>query len=138
MVAGNKRDAHSIHHVNFPITDPEKTYEWYHDVLGMERFVPSRRSGGANEPTRMALLMTHGERGDFDLHFSPVDHVDPKQHYHFAIEVEDFDEFLVKLTELGVPFDEPYRRPQNNSATTTIRDPDGHHVEIVWHGDREW
>ncbi len=128
-------DAHSIHHVNFPITDPARTEEWYGKVFGMRRITTNRRSGSANAPTVQALLMTHG---NFDLHFSPIPELNAVVHYHFAIEVEDFDAFLKHLDALGVPYDEPYHRPQNNSRTTTIHDPDGHHVEITYHGDRDW
>ncbi len=127
--------AHTIHHVNFPITSVEKTEEWYTKVFGMKRIIPRGRSGGANAPQIQALLMTHG---NFDLHFSPITDIDPKTHYHFAIEVEDFDAFLAHLDELGVHYDEPYSRPQNNSRTTTIHDPDGHHVEITYHANRDW
>lgn len=133
--ADKNTDAHSIHHVNFPITDPAVTEEWYGKVFGMKRIISNRRSGGPNAPQVQALLLTHG---NFDLHFSPTTDFDPKTHYHFAIEVEDFDAFLKKLDDLGVQYDEPYTRPQNNSRTTTIHDPDGHHVEITWHGDRDW
>ncbi|MGI5454587.1 VOC family protein [Streptomyces sp. CA-249302] len=131
----NSTDAHSIHHVNFPITDPARTEEWYGKVFGMRRIIPRGRSGSANAPQIQALLMTHG---NFDLHFSPISDLDPKIHYHFAIEVEDFQAFLGHLDKLGVPYDEPYTRPQNNSSTTTIHDPDGHHVEITHHAGREW
>ena len=37
------------------------------------------------------VLMT---RGNFDLHFTPVEEMDRMAPYHFAVEVEDWDGFL--------------------------------------------
>jgi len=49
---------HSIHHVNFPSTDPKRTEEWYCKVFSMKRVDPKSNTD--------VLLLT---RGNFDLHF---------------------------------------------------------------------
>ena len=33
---------YSIHHVNFPTTDPERTKEWYAKVFGLDRLSGTR------------------------------------------------------------------------------------------------
>ena len=69
-----------IHHVNFPTTDPERTIEWYSKVFGMKYIKPKSNT--------KVVLMT---RGNFDLHFTPVEEMDRMAPYHFAVEVEDWD-----------------------------------------------
>lgn len=122
-------DPYTIHHVNFPTTDPERTKEWYSKVFGLKHQDVSRFSD------TKVLLMT---RGNFDLHFTPVDGPTSLHPYHFALEVEDWDTFIAHLEELGIEYAEVRHRPQNNSKTSEVKDPDGHGVEFVWHGDRDW
>jgi len=116
---------HSLHHVNFPTSDPERTKQWYRKVFGMRHVDPKSNS--------KILLMTTGH---FDLHFTPF----PKERFkrlkplHFAIEVEDFDGFLDHLEAIGVRHTRPVARPQNDSRFCYIHDPDGNMVELTWHG----
>jgi len=124
------RQLHSIHHVLFPTTDMERTARWYEDVFGLRR-VPVKQKAGPLE----VLLLTNGS---FDLHFTPVDAPVAMHPYHFALEVEDWDRFIAHLEELGIEYQAIRVRPQNNSKTSEITDPDGHSVEFVWHGDRDW
>ena len=77
-----------IHHVNFPTTDPDRTIEWYTKVFGMKYIKPKSNT--------KVVLMT---RGNFDLHFTPVEEMDRMAPYHFAVEVEDWDGFLAHLRE---------------------------------------
>jgi catechol 2,3-dioxygenase-like lactoylglutathione lyase family enzyme len=123
------KDPYTIHHVNFPTTDPERTKEWYTKVFGMKHVDVSRMSD------TKVLLMT---RGHFDLHFTPVEEMDRMAPYHYAIEVEDWDGFLGHLEELGIRYTKPVKRPQNNSNFCYIRDPDGTMIELVYHGNRDW
>ncbi len=125
----SESEPYSIHHVNFPTTDPERTKEWYTKVFGMEHQDVSRFSD------TKVLLMT---RGKFDLHFTPVEHMDRMAPYHYAIEVEDWDGFLEHLDSLSIRYTRPVERPQNNSKFCYIRDPDGTMIELVYHGDRNW
>ena len=88
-----------IHHVNFPTTDPERTIEWYTKVFGMKYIKPKSNT--------KVVLMT---RGNFDLHFTPVEEMDRMAPYHFAVEVEDWDGFLEHLDKLGIRHGpRPYR-----------------------------
>ncbi|ONH61467.1 glyoxalase [Frankia sp. CcI49] len=114
-----------IHHVNFPTTDPERTKAWYSKVFGLKAITPKSN-------TRVVLMT----RGNFDLHFTPVEEMDRMSPYHFAMEVEDWDGFLAHLHELGVRHTRPIERPENNSKFCYIHDPDHTMIEIVYHGNR--
>jgi catechol 2,3-dioxygenase-like lactoylglutathione lyase family enzyme len=117
-----------IHHVNFPTTDVDRTRTWYEKVFGM-KWVDLNRFTNTK-----VLLMT---RGNWDLHFTPVEEMDRMAPYHYAIELKDWDGFLKHLEDIGVRYTKPVERPQNNSKYAYIRDPDGTMIELVFHGDRD-
>lgn len=116
-----------IHHVNFPTTNPERTIEWYTKVFGMKYIKPKSNT--------KVVLMT---RGNFDLHFTPVEEMDRMAPYHFAIEVEDWHGFLDHLKEIGVRHTRPITRPENNSMFCYIHDPDHTMIELVYHHRRQF
>jgi catechol 2,3-dioxygenase-like lactoylglutathione lyase family enzyme len=115
---------HSIHHVNFPTTDPERTKEWYGKVFGMTHVDVSKFSD------TKVLLMTVGH---CDLHFTPVTDMRKMDPSHFAIEVENWEEMLAHLKSLGIRYTKPFYRPQNDSYLCYIRDPDRNMVELTYH-----
>ena len=116
-----------IHHVNFPTTDMERTKDWYTKVFGLKH-IPAKSN-------TKVLLMT---RGNFDLHFTPVDEMDRMAPYHFAMEVEDWDGFLAHLDDVGVRHTRPIMRPENNSMFCYIHDPDHTMIELVYHHRRPY
>ena len=116
------KDPLFIHHVNFPTTDPERTKQWYSQVFGMKYIQPKSNT--------QIVLMT---KGNFDLHFVPVESMDRMAPYHFAIEVDDWDEFMAHLDELGVRHTRTIERPENNSKFCYVHDPDHTMIELVWH-----
>ena len=120
---------HSIHHVNVPIKDPERTKEWYGKVFGMKEIPRVVRQGGAPGVEEVLLLT----RGNFDLHFTIHESPPDIKPHHFCVEVEDWDGFLAHLSELGIESFGYFERPQNQSKATYIHDPDGNLVEIMWH-----
>src|SRR5882724_9053586 len=60
----NSGRPHSIHHVNFPTTNVERTKEWYAKVFGMHHVDVSHLSN-----TKVLLM----SRGNFELHFTPIE-----------------------------------------------------------------
>jgi lactoylglutathione lyase len=116
-----------IHHVNFPTTDPERTIEWYSKVFGMKYIKPKSNT--------KVVLMT---RGNFDLHFTPVETMDRMSPYHFAVEVEDWDGFLAHLASIGIRHTRVITRPENNSQFCYIHDPDHTMIELVFHARRPY
>ncbi|MFV0245674.1 MAG: VOC family protein [Qingshengfaniella sp.] len=121
---------HSLHHVNFPTTDPDRTREWYARVFNMDHQDVSKWSN------TKVLLMT---RGNFDLHFTPCtpEQMQRMAPFHFAVEVYDWDAFLAHLKTLKVRYTKPVERAQNNSKFCYIHDPDGTMIELVYHGNRD-
>jgi len=116
-----------IHHVNFPTTNPERTIEWYSKVFGMKYIKPKSNT--------KVVLMT---RGNFDLHFTPVEEMDRMAPYHFAVEVEDWEGFLAHLDGLGIRHTRVITRPENNSRFCYIHDPDHTMIELVFHERRPY
>jgi catechol 2,3-dioxygenase-like lactoylglutathione lyase family enzyme len=116
-----------IHHCNFPTTDPDRTIEWYSKVFGMKYIKPKSNT--------KVVLMT---RGNFDLHFTPVEEMDRMAPYHFAVEVEDWDGFLAHLAELGIRHTRVITRPENNSQFCYVHDPDHTMIELVFHERRPY
>jgi catechol 2,3-dioxygenase-like lactoylglutathione lyase family enzyme len=121
---------HSLHHVNFPSGDLKATEEWYGKIFGLKRVDP------ANTPPNRTMLLTHG---NFDLHFRPVDKDQVATGLiHFAIEIEDWDEFTARLDSLGERWLPEPNRGHDDSKTGSVIDPDGHRVEFTWHPGRTW
>ncbi len=124
----NSGRPHSIHHVNFPTTNVERTKEWYAKVFGMHHVDVSQLSN-----TKVLLM----SRGNFELHFTPVETMHRMAPFHYAVEVEDWDGFLAHLKSIGVRNTKPVERPQNRSKFCYIHDPDGTMIELTYHGQRE-
>lgn len=130
MSEATKIHSHSLHHVNFPVVNLEATEEWYAKVFGMWRVHPVKT------PPRGTMLLT---RGNFDLHFRPVEAGQSETGLiHFAIEVENWDEFIAHLESIDERYIvEPFRG-HDESLTGSVTDPDGHRVEFTYHADRDW
>ena len=128
-VAGASPRPHSIHHVNFPTTNPERTKEWYAKVFGMHHVDVSQLSN-----TKVMLM----SRDNFELHFTPVAEMRKMAPFHYAMEVEDWDGFLAHLKAIGVRHSKPVERPQNQSKFCYIHDPDGTMIELTYHGRRNY
>ena len=121
---------YSIHHVNVPIADEERTKEWYGSVFGLRQIPIKTPQGGAPGVDRV-LLMT---RGNFDLHFTVHEGEVPDiKPHHFCVEVENWDGFMSHLASLGIETHGYFERPQNQSKATYVYDPDGNLVEIAFH-----
>lgn len=135
-----KKLAHSLHHANIPVTDFDRTTQWYAKVFGLE---PVSIKKFVENPT--TLLMSNG---NFHVHFelypevviprSTVEHRRGANLFHFCIEVTDWVEFMAHLDALGIDRYDMKVRPQDNSKSCDLLDPDGHQVEVAWHGNRTW
>ncbi len=122
---------YSIHHVNVPIRDPERTKEWYEKVLGLREFVrPFWQGGPPGVEEGHIFLMT---RGNFGVHFTIHDNPPDLKPHHFAVEVEDWDGFVAHLAELGIESFNYNERPQNGAKQAYIHDPDRNLIEFMFH-----
>jgi hypothetical protein len=52
--------------------------------------------------------------------------------------VENWDVFAAHLDEVGVAYEDYKERPQDRSKSAVVIDPDGHLIEVAWHGNRDW
>ena len=125
MTSATTSKIYAIHHVNYPTTDKERALDWYSKVFGMVQDDVSKYS-------KTPILLMHG--GQWDIHLTPVKEM-PKMPFHLAIEVTDWDWFMDHLKEVGVEASHIVERPQNNSKSCRIYDPDGTRIEITYHGD---
>lgn len=135
-----KKYLYSLHHTNVPITNIQRTADWYGSVFGMTPV-----SIRAFVPDATTLLMSNG---NFHLHFelypeveiplSQFDHRTGQHLFHTCVEVVDWDEMVAHLDELGIEQLGFKHRPQDGSKSATLIDPDGHVIEIAWHADRDW
>jgi catechol 2,3-dioxygenase-like lactoylglutathione lyase family enzyme len=129
-----------IHHINVPISNRERTREWYEKVLGAE-FLDR---GPARNKRQLQLRLGTGE-----IHFTETPHPAPTPSSHFALEIDDWEAMLAHLDALGVPHmrtsaasvaaniggTDPYqgRREYSDEHYTYLHDPDGNLIELTYH-----
>ena len=111
-----------IQHINIPISDKERTRDWYEKVLGAE-FLD--RGPELNQRQLQFRLGT----GEIHTTHTP----NPNPSGHFAVEIHDWDEMVANLDALGVPYAKPTIREYSGGHSTYINDPDGNMIELVQH-----
>ena len=126
-----------IQHINIQISDRDRTREWYEKTLGAEFH---DRGPEANK-RQLQLRIGNGEIHTTD---NPNPNIAPS--VHFAVEIDDWDETMENLDQIGVPYT---TRPGSRSEAgaenswgkrdysgghyTYIHDPDGNMIELVHH-----
>jgi catechol 2,3-dioxygenase-like lactoylglutathione lyase family enzyme len=129
-----------IHHVNVPISDRERTRQWYETVLGAE-FLDR---GAASNRRQLQMRLGTGE-----IHFTETPTPTPTASSHFALEIDDWDGMLAHLDALGVRHvrtsaasvaanlggtdPQQGRRDYSGEHYTYLHDPDGNMIELVHH-----
>jgi catechol 2,3-dioxygenase-like lactoylglutathione lyase family enzyme len=129
-----------IHHINVPISNRERTREWYEKVLGAE-FLDR---GPALNTRQLQLRLGTGE-----IHFTETPHPAPTASSHFALEIDDWEGMLAHLDSLGVPHvrtsaasvaaniggTDPHqgRREYSSEHYIYLHDPDGNMIELTYH-----
>ena len=146
--AAISKKVHSLHHVNVPVSDRERTLDFYGKVFGMKLVTPPS-DPNYRPPNPNGLYLT-SEDENFDLHFNVVgdDHeriARVATGMHFAFEVDDFEGFVAHLESCGI---EPNKRTATaatrnagfagQSVTASFRDPDGYLLEVMHHFNRAW
>ncbi len=119
-----------IHHVNYGITDIERSKDWYEKVFDLDR-----KDIGPEMADQM-LEMYVGPN-EFHLYKNP----DPDRPInHVAVEIADWEGMLANLKELGIAFEGDLGsvptggvRGHDGSKYGYIRDPDGNLIELVHH-----
>jgi catechol 2,3-dioxygenase-like lactoylglutathione lyase family enzyme len=129
-----------IHHVNVQVSDRERTRDWYANVLGAE-FLDR---GPALNRRQLQLRL-----GQSEIHFTERPQPATIASSHFAVEVDNWEAMLARLTELGIPHvrtsaasnmaniggTDPHegRREDTGEHYTYVHDPDGNLIELVYH-----
>lgn len=125
----------TIHHVNLQISDREQTRDWYEKVLGAE-FLD--RSPALNKGQLQLRL------GNAEIHTNDTKEPVRVPGVHFAVEIDDWDEMIAHLDNLGVFYSKVQRqapgaekswgiRDYTGNHYSYIRDPDGNIIEMVHH-----
>jgi len=120
-------------HTMVRVTDPEASRAFY-EALGMEyrRDLPIVRDGEL-EATNYFLGFP-GEDAELELTFNHDGRTYElgTAYGHVAIGVDDLDETLARLKELGIePERPPYTVRDGGSRLCFVRDPDDYRVEII-------
>jgi catechol 2,3-dioxygenase-like lactoylglutathione lyase family enzyme len=111
-----------IQHINIPISNRERTREWYEKVLGAEFL-----DRGPELNQRQLQLRI----GSAEIH--TTDTPNPAPSGHFAVEIPDWEEMIANLDALGVRYAPPTIRAYSGGHSTYIQDPDGNRIELVQH-----
>ena len=111
-----------IQHINIPISDKERTKEWYEKVLGAEYL----DRGPELNQRQLQLRIGNGE-----IHSTHT--ANPNPSGHFAVEVYDWEEMISNLDAQGVTYSPPSVREYSGGHSTYIHDPDGNMIELVQH-----
>ncbi len=138
--------AKSVHHVNIQIANRARTKDWYEKVFDAEAI----ERGSAQNRGQLQVKF-----GTWEIHFSETSHPIQVPLVHFAVEVDDWDEMLTNLDQLGIAYgktvglgragtdrehrggDDPRqgRRESDGSHYTYMQDPDGNVIELVHHSE---
>lgn len=115
-------------HTRLNVVDVERSVQFYTTELGFEESWSFITAGGdtenryvaADNGVELQLSETAGEE-DFDQG-TAWDHV--------ALSVDDVDEAFGRIDHYGV-VEEPGDQPETDTRTASVKDPDGHIVELV-------
>ena len=114
-----------LNHVSISARDLEESARFYEELFGLER-LPTPTFGNPVVWFRL---------GDGQLHlFQRGEHEAPPFH-HIGLEVDDFEAFYLRLTELGIRDSDslgPVRELPSGEVQMYLRDPGGNLVEIDW------
>jgi glyoxylase I family protein len=126
-----------IDHVELITDQPEKTLQFYTDVLGFK----VRSRGRADQPGGVTLHITYIELGGTTVELMNYDGTKPGPaptglHLGYnliALEVEDMTKALDYLKSKGVPCVWGPMVREKQFARAEITDPNGYHIEL-----RQW
>jgi len=117
--------ATGLNHVSISARDLEKSARFYEELFGLER-LPTPTFGN---PVIWLRL------GDGQLHLFQRGEDEAPRFHHIGLEVDDFEAFYLRLTELGLRDSGslgPIRELPSGEVQMYLRDPGGNLVEIDW------
>jgi lactoylglutathione lyase len=118
-----------LEHIGIMVTDMEKSLAFYQEVFGLVL----RHREHLNETVELAFIH-HPTQPDMEVELvsgKKVDHNEGKVH-HVAFRVENMEEELLRLKDLGVELtDEESRVVMGNVKIAFLKGPDGEILELV-------
>ncbi len=133
-----KKGALRIHHVMFQVNDLEKTYKFYHDLLGLTdwRTGLSNPKGSDLQESLLKDFNSHPTRAVIEgMELTEVEGGQPTGFGHLAFEVENIDAWIEYLKSHNIPFERirevTWPQVKMGAKVAFIRDPEGNSVELV-------
>jgi lactoylglutathione lyase len=111
-----------IDHINIEVKDLKESVQFYQNLFGFEirKNQPEENSVIiGNDKVKLCLYETDGFRK-----------YQKKGYHHFGLHVENFDDIILKCTEMGIKIF--YGGPLNWEKSTSIyiQDPNGYEIEL--------
>jgi lactoylglutathione lyase len=120
-------------HTMYRITDPERSRTFY-EALGFQLRKASEivRSGELEATNYFYRLPGQDEELELTFNHDGRTYEQGTAYGHIALAVDDLEETLVGLKELGIePEKPPYRVREGGSLLCFVRDPDGYRIELI-------
>ena len=118
----------AILHTCLNVADADETADWYINELGFEHSWEFTTEDGETRNVYVA------DENGVEFQLSDTDGHEPSeqgdQYDHVAVKVEDVDAAFDRIDNHGV-VKEPGDQPAAGARTAFIKDPDGHHVELI-------
>lgn len=118
----------TILHTCLNVTEADRTADWYVDELGFER---SWEFTTADDETRNVYI---ADENGVEIQLSDTVGHEPSeqgnQYDHIAVKVDEVDAAFERIENHGV-VKEPGDQLEADARTAFIKDPDGHHVELI-------
>ena len=120
-------------HTMYRITDPGRSRAFY-EALGFElrKEMDIVRNGELEATNFFYRLPDQDEELELTFNHDGRTYEQGTAYGHIALAVDDLDETLAGLKELGIePEKPPYRVREGGSLLCFIRDPDGYRIELI-------
>lgn len=118
----------AILHTCLNVGDADRTADWYVEQLDFERSWEFTTEDGDTHNIYVA------DENGVEFQLSDTDGQTPSNqgnHYdHVAVDVDDVDAVFEEIDHHGV-VKEPGDQPAAGARTAFVKDPDGHHVELI-------
>ncbi len=111
-----------LDHLAIQVRDPEKTADWYCDLLGLERWQPDEW-----QPVPIMVLAGSSGLAIFSDRGETIP-MQVKNAFHFAFRAENLDTYRTRLRQRGISF---FEEDHVYFQSIYLRDPDGYRVEIT-------
>ena len=113
-----------LDHVAIKVSDPERSANWYCEVLGLERFQPEQW-----KPVPIMVLAGNSGVAIFKDEDAPVT-LEAKNAFHFAFRTsgQGFDKIVDKFKALNIEY---FIEDHVHFKSVYFRDPDMYRVEVT-------